>query len=160
MDNSNKIVEFFQSYIKIATISIISLGWANTVLQVLSLTSSGGLSILSLQLNDFTLKEMNGTIEIPEEVLSFSKYSNGYNIHLGSERRLLQIVPYNEETLFLNNFNISFAFLLVPIVVCLFCFYRLNKFKKENLNLDVTASKESKSVNQLFTLVKHYAASL
>ena len=79
--------------IKVATTSLVSLGWVNILLRILLLTSSGGLSILSLQLNDFTLKEMNGTIEIPEEVLSFSKYSNGYNIHLGSERRLLQIVP-------------------------------------------------------------------
>ena len=107
--------------------------------------------------------EVNKKMHIPESMFSALKYSNGYNfdgVSFADGNRILLHVPFDEKLLFLNNFNVSFAFLLIPMCIAVFCFYRLSKFKNANPNLDVGVLKPDENVSRLFALTKYYSVSL
>lgn len=92
--------------------------------------------MISIQANWFILNQVGKDITVPDELYSALRYSNGYNFYFGSIRRLLS-TTFNENNLFLNNFNLSFVLLLVPLVIVLICFYRLICFKNKYPNLNV-----------------------
>ena len=55
-------------------------------------------------------------------------------------KRLLLTEDKEMKKLFLNNYNISFAFIVVPILFLVFCAVRLHKFKSENPKMSVKFS--------------------
>ena len=115
---------------------MVSFSWINLLLQILSSSPCGAESMISIQANWFILNQVGNNITVPNELFSALQYSNGYNFYFGSVRRLLS-TPLNENNLFLNNFNLSFALLLVPIVIVLICYFRLICFKNKYPNLNV-----------------------
>ena len=99
-------------------------------------------------------------MDIPQSMINSFQYSTSYDIYFSNQNRILLHVPFDEKLLFLNNFNVSFAFLLIPMCIAVFCFYRLSKFKNANPNLDVGVLKPDENVSRLFALTKYYSVSL